>query len=361
MIIKSVFKDYNVSFNYDFGFLSDIAKKQNLFYVIDKNVYNLYSHMFKDIFNSDSPNICIVEANEENKVIETFLSISSKITEAVSSKRNTLLVSIGGGIIQDITGFIAGTLYRGIGWIYVPTTLLAACDSCIGGKSSLNYNKYKNLIGSFYPPDEIYICTLFFDTLSELDYKSGLGEIVKFNVLRGIEGISELENEIELLIRRDKETVNKFIKSSLGFKKYYIENDEFDRGVRLHLNFAHTFGHALETSSNYSIPHGCAVVIGMLIANHISLLRGRFNAEHVERIEKLCRSIIINNLENSWFDEQIIINSVKKDKKRISNNLTAVLIYDNFDITICNNILETEIVQAIKYIKEYLFKVGSLL
>ncbi len=111
----------------------------------------------------------MLEANEENKVISTVLSICEKIME-MPSKRNTVLLSIGGGIIQDITGFVANVIYRGIRWIFIPTTLLAACDSCIGGKTSLNYKTYKNLLGTFYPPDEIHICSQMFRTLGEKDF-----------------------------------------------------------------------------------------------------------------------------------------------------------------------------------------------
>ena len=121
----------------------------------------------------------------------------------MAAKRNTHLVSVGGGIVQDITGFVANCLYRGIKWTFYPSTLLAACDSCIGGKSSLNYKGFKNLLGSFYPPDEIYIYPQFFHTLSDRDYCSGLGEVVKFNVIAGEEKFVKLENEIYDILNYD--------------------------------------------------------------------------------------------------------------------------------------------------------------
>ena len=121
----------------------------------------------------------------------------------LAAKRNIHLVSFGGGIIQDVTGFVANVLYRGIYWSFVPTTLLAACDSCIGGKTSLNYKHYKNLLGTFYPPDYIYICSKFFKSLSQKDFESGLGEVVKFNIMFGEKGLNKIEGKIDYLLQRD--------------------------------------------------------------------------------------------------------------------------------------------------------------
>lgn len=142
------------------------------------------------------------------------------------------------------------------------------------GKTSLNYKKFKNLLGTFFPPDEIRICTPFFKTLTEKDFQSGLGEVVKFNVMFGEKGIRNIEDNIDELLKRDDDKLLQFVNSSLLFKKDFIEEDEFDRGVRIHLNFAHTFGHAFETMSHYEIPHGTAVAMGTIVANRISLSRG---------------------------------------------------------------------------------------
>ena len=126
----------------------------------------------------------ILEATEENKRIETALEICEIMTN-IPAKRNARLISFGGGIVQDVTGFVANILYRGIHWTFFPTTLLAACDSCIGGKTSLNYKKFKNLLGTFFPPDRLIICYPVFWTFSEKDFLTGFGEVVKFNVMFG--------------------------------------------------------------------------------------------------------------------------------------------------------------------------------
>lgn len=211
----------------------------------------------------------------------------------IPAKRNAHLISIGGGIIQDITGFVANVLYRGIFWTFIPTTLLASCDSCIGGKTSLNYKKYKNLLGTFYPPDEIFICPKFFKTLTDKDFKSGLGEVVKFNIMAGPNGLANIENNIEKLLLRDEDCLNEFVRSSLSFKKDFIEIDEFDRGERIKLNFAHTFGHAIETVTGYEIPHGTAVAIGMIMADYIAVKRGLLDADISKREKMFCSRLFI--------------------------------------------------------------------
>lgn len=321
MIIHSTFKDYEVSIKNDLNFLQSLISMENTQFVIDKNVYGLYH---SDLAAIPAERLMIIEATEPNKVIDTALDICERMTD-IPAKRNAQLISMGGGIIQDITGFVANILYRGIHWIFVPTTLLAACDSCIGGKTSLNYKKYKNLLGTFYPPDQIYICSEFFKTLSEKDYKSGLGEVVKFNIMAGSQGLARITSNIDSLLFRDTDTVNEFVKSSLSFKKLFIELDEFDRGERIKLNFAHTFGHAIEVVTNYAIPHGTAVAIGMIMADSISVKRGLLSNDIAKRSEDVLLKVI--DIESSLLDIDMeqMIGAIRKDKKQTSNALTAVL------------------------------------
>ncbi|HPE38091.1 MAG TPA: 3-dehydroquinate synthase [Bacillota bacterium] len=346
MIIHSLFKDYEVSIEKDIHFLNDLCSKSNAEYVIDKNIYEIYKDRFIAI---PEDRLIVLEATEENKIIESAMKICGKMTE-IPEKRNALLISIGGGIIQDITGFVANILYRGIQWIFVPTTLLASCDSCIGGKSSLNYQKYKNLIGTFYPPDSIHICPQFFQTLTERDYKSGLGEVVKFNLMAGVDGLHVLNANIDLLLKREPAVVSEFVNSSLLFKKDYIEKDEFDKGERIKLNFAHTFGHAIEVLTEYEIPHGTAVAIGMIIANHISVRRGILNASFAEESQKILLKVIDIDIHALEKPLDVIVQAIRKDKKQTSRNLTAVLMTDTpKELVIIHDLEEDEINEAFSY------------
>lgn len=354
MIIKSKFKDYSVTFENDSAFLESYYEEECSFFVIDKNVYDLYK---TTLFSNLSPKkLWLLDAVESKKNIQTVLDICEEMTK-LAAKRNIHLISVGGGITQDITGLVANILYRGIKWTFVPTTLLASCDSCIGGKTSLNYKSFKNLLGTFYPPDRIIIYPNVLKTLSEDDYKSGLGEVFKFNIMYGEEGISNIENNVEGLISRDEELVAKFIESSLAFKKTYIEEDEFDRGIRIHLNFAHTFGHAIESVTQYRVPHGTAVAMGTIIANYISYYRNYLELGLIQRVEKLLLKIIPECYEIiSKINIDDIIVAIRKDKKQTDAHINAVLFDENMQLMICKDVEQKEIEQAFEHLKKLLNK-----
>lgn len=355
MLIHSHTKDYEVHTYDDFSFMDELKRIDNRLFALDKSVYELYeSELFSDIPKKD---IFLIDAVEENKTIETALSICEEMTK-ISAKRNSTIISFGGGIVQDITGFAANILYRGIKWKFVPTTLLAACDSCIGGKTSLNYKKFKNLLGTFFAPDDIYICPKFFLTLSQRDYESGLGEVLKFNFLTGKNGVENVTANLDSMKARDPETVKKFLLNSLQFKKKFIEEDEFDVGIRVYLNFAHTFGHAFETVSDYAIPHGTAVAMGTIVANRISMGRNWLKESMVNEMENSLLGIIhVNVPEHIDFDR--ILQAISKDKKQIGSSITTVLLKEKddktVDIVIEHETNEQEIRVAIEYMLD-LFK-----
>lgn len=343
MKIKASTKTYEVIIHKELSFMESLSIDENTMLVVDKTLYGLYQEQFDRL----TPyKLFLLEALETNKTIEKALEICEIMTE-LPAKRNAKLVSFGGGIVQDVTGFVANILYRGIQWTFVPTTLLASCDSCIGGKTSLNYKHFKNLLGTFYPPDEIHICAEFFKTLSERDYQSGLGEVVKFNLMFGVKGLSRIEEKIDALLSRDRKTLDEFVENSLAFKKDFIEEDEFDRGVRIHLNFAHTFGHAFETISDYFIPHGTAVAIGTIVANKVSLARGILDEALVRRSEEVLKKIIHIDLSKVDFDLDKIVQAIRKDKKQTSSELTAVLMYDDFKLKIIHDLKPQEIREAV--------------
>ena len=231
---------------------------------------------------------------------------------------NTKLVVIGGGILQDLVGFSASVYARGIEYILVPTTLLSQADSCIGGKTSINFNSKKNLIGTFYPPTSIVICTKFLNTLSSLDYISGLGEIYKFHILQNKIPSFSSNSQIESMIL-----------DSLKYKIDILSRDEFDKGERKFLNFGHTFGHALEFTSDHKIPHGVAVILGSMIAVRLSNNLG-YKVDNYDLIIKTGIDLIKKaniTFSSKWFDFCSLMEIVKSDKKS-TGKLTMVLIDD---------------------------------
>lgn len=345
MKIRSVFKEYQVHFCEDLSFAEKLTGERDVFFVLDRNVYERYQGSLPRF---PEERLLLLDAVEEKKNIEAALAICARMT-AMPAKRNAHLVSFGGGITQDITGFVAANLYRGIRWTFFPTTLLAACDSCIGGKSSLNYKGFKNLLGSFYPPDEILIDPQFFRSLPVMDYCSGLGEVLKFNVIAGDDGVLRMERDLDDLLAHDYAKLLEYVRVSLEFKKEFIEEDEFDRGRRVLLNYAHTFGHAFETTSHYALPHGSAVALGMIMANQISVMRGYISANYAERIQRLCAKILQHiPWDENWFAMDSVMAAVRKDKKQTSTHITAVLMNSAHQLEVFRDVKEQEINQALQ-------------
>ncbi len=255
------------------------------------------------------------------------------LVTARAAKRNCVVVSIGGGITQDVTGYLASTLYRGVRWVYAPTTLLAMADSCIGGKTSLNHGVHKNLVGTMYPPARVLVHTPFVDTLSEKDYFSGLGEVVKLHFLGGRGTVDQLRKALPDLLAREPEAVNAATRASLQIKRAYIEEDEFDHGRRNLLNYGHCFGHAVETATGFAVPHGQAVVIGMLLADVVARRRGLLDAteERRRRVESLLPVL----LDRPILDETAVmhvVEAMKYDKKRTGEGLALVMVGDGLHV-----------------------------
>ena len=317
--IKSSKGEYLVSFNCDILQNSERILDDNSHYLIDQNVANIYAGHLKSILKHK--NSVLIESIEINKSIERIIPIYEKLVKN-SFRRDHKLVAIGGGIIQDITCFIASTLHRGLSWSFVPTTLLAQADSCIGSKSSINLGNNKNIIGTFHPPSEVTICTGFLSSLRQEDILSGLGEILKVHAIESIEAFDRVANDYDRICI-DHDTLLSYIKKSLSIKKYYIEKDEFDKGIRNIFNYGHSFGHAIEAVTNFSVPHGIAVSIGMDMANRIAVSRGLLSEKNYLRMH----SVLKKNYEifsRINLNVEDMLSALMKDKKNTSKNLVLI-------------------------------------
>ncbi len=209
-------------------------------------------------------NIIIIDATEENKSLEKMAEYVAQLRE-LGANRDTHLVAIGGGIIQDISTFICSIYMRGISWTYMPTTVLSMADSCIGGKSSINVAGYKNLVGNFYPPKDVFVDVDFSRTLSEDMIVGGFFEAAKICYAKSHESFIKFI-EMKPSVDSNAMQMQSIVSVALSTKKWFIEVDEFDQNERLLLNFGHTFGHAIEASTNFEVHHGVGVGVGMLVA-----------------------------------------------------------------------------------------------
>jgi 3-dehydroquinate synthase len=305
--IKSKVSDYQLGFVDSIQEIEQYIDQPNTITFIDDNVNKLYPSLQRD-------NNIVLPSSEAIKSYTGVARVLQNLTERRANIK-TKLVVIGGGILQDLVGFCASIYCRGIEYTLIPTTLLAQTDSCIGGKTSINFEGKKNILGTFYPPTKIVIYPKFIDTLSKADYYSGVGEIYKFHIL---------QNKINQL---DLHDINSMILDGLKYKTDILSRDEFDKGERRFLNYGHTFGHALETSSENQLPHGLAVILGCMIATRIAYLSG-YNVENFDQIINIGVALFRASnivIESEWFDFDTLLEITKSDKKS-TGKLTMVLV-----------------------------------
>ncbi len=312
---------------YSVNFISDLKSKLNqvidnneVIFVIDENLISLFKDDLDEIMQTQR--FVLITSEEKSKTIDYAQEVIRKLI-SLNVRKNDILIAVGGGITQDIVAFISSILYRGVEWIFFPTTLLAQCDSCIGSKSSINFDQFKNLIGTFNPPKHIFIYNEFLATLTESEIRSGIGEMLHYFFTDGIRLAQEISDQYdELLSNRSK--LPYFISNSLKIKKRIIEIDEFDTSIRHIFNYGHTFGHAIEAITNYRIPHGQAISIGMDLANFISMEKGILSIHDFELMHK----ILVKNIPSFIFCTDNIENycaALSRDKKNKGNKLGSIL------------------------------------
>ncbi len=253
--------------------------------VVDRRVAALHAEALAPLL-AKTP-VLLLDATEAEKTLDGAAKVL-EFMQANNFSRRSRLLAVGGGIIGDLSSFSAHVYYRGIRWEFVPTTLLAMADSCIGAKCCLNFSRHKNQIGAFHAPAAVWIATDFLDTLSDGDVRSGYGEIVKLalTVPGGLFG--EVGAALDRGGLRNPE-LPRLIRAALRVKQAVIEKDEYEADRRRILNYGHTFGHVLETLSNYGVPHGLAVAWGLDLANWISVRRGLLSEADYGRIHGFLR------------------------------------------------------------------------
>lgn len=310
--------------------LCGVSSPQNLndVWLVDKKVAALHPGVIPAEYIAQ-------EAVEANKNLTSVAHILEAMRDC-GSTRSTHLAVVGGGIVQDLGTFVSSCYMRGIDWTYYPTTLLGMVDSCIGGKSSLNVGQYKNIAGNFNPPQHVLIDTKFCDTLSDTQLSEGLIEAAKICYAdsdQAFQNYRELTGEGAALPRG--ESLAPIIHLSLQTKKRFIEEDEFDRGIRLLLNFGHTFGHAIEGATHYAINHGTAVGLGILAAEHFATQHGYVKSglanmngltTHIRHLLSFTPDLQANLKEMS---SAAALRTFLSDKKHTSDHFIMILFDEN--------------------------------
>ena len=330
-VVKSMPQDYKVEFKNKVSDLETYFRKKfkdpnSRFVIWDKNILSLYGNDLSLLNN----NQFILNAIESKKNSQSVFKIID-ILQGINFTKKETIISVGGGITQDVTAFTRSIFKRGLNWSFVPTTLLSMADSCIGAKTALNHKGVKNQLALFSAPKEVLICTDFLKTLSVKDIQSGYGEIIKLVIIGGEYAINEF---IKITNSKEPELkkTTKLIKLSLQIKKVIIEKDEFELDLRRSLNYGHTIGHAIEPVLNYKIPHGIAVSIGMIIENNLAVKFGLLDSKICLKYNQLIAkyiSIDFWNMLNGVDFREVYLN-ILQDKKTLNKIV-------NFAIPIANN------------------------
>ncbi len=313
-------------------FLQNSDKNYSKIFIIsDENVADLYLETVRQSIDlSYGVENIIIGSGESSKGFDAFKAVCEAIlTKGVD--RNSLIIALGGGVIGDLSGFVASVILRGIDFIQIPTTLLSAVDSSVGGKTAINSKAGKNLIGSFYQP-KLVLCDLaFLDSLPKRELKAGYAEVLKYGLIEDIEFFNYLEKDYERILSKKDDALEKIITRSCEIKADIVSNDEKEHGVRALLNFGHSFGHVLESETNYSniLNHGEAVAVGMLMAAKMSVNLGYLAQDEYVKIETHLKKTGLNidllTIKNDWKKENFA-KILQKDKKNSNGRLNFILL-----------------------------------
>ncbi|GAA7672782.1 3-dehydroquinate synthase [Helicobacter pylori] len=265
------------------GELPKIELKQKALIISDSIVAGLHLSYLLERLKALEVRVCVIESGEKYKNFNSLERILNNAFE-MQLNRHSLMIALGGGVISDMVGFASSIYFRGIGFINIPTTLLAQVDASVGGKTGINTPYGKNLIGSFHQPRAVYIDLSFLKTLEKREFHAGVAEIIKMAVCFD-------KNLIEILETKDlKDCLEEVVFQSVNIKAQVIMQDEKEQNIRAGLNYGHTFGHAIEQETDYKrFLHGEAIAIGMRMANDLALSLGMITLKEYERIENLLK------------------------------------------------------------------------
>lgn len=256
--------------------------------ITDKNVDSFYGTCFMEALESAGykPDKYVIMPGEKSKDLKTVEDIY-RFLIGLKLDRKSVIIALGGGVVGDITGFAASTYLRGIDFIQVPTTLLAQVDSSVGGKTGIDFEGVKNVIGTFYQPKLVYINVNSLKTLPLREFKSGMAEVIKHGLIMDSEFFNYIGNNLDKIFEYNEDVMKHVIKVNCSIKGNVVEQDEKESGLRAILNFGHTIGHAIESVSGFGLLHGECVSVGMVGAFRMAYYMGMINKEAVNDVTNL--------------------------------------------------------------------------
>lgn len=297
----------------DISHLKKITDQEATVLITDENVFNAHTKRF------NGWNTIVLKPGEEFKVQATVDAVIEKLIE-MQADRKTTLVGVGGGVITDITGYIASVYMRGLRFGFVPTSILSLVDASIGGKNGIDVGLYKNMVGVIRQPSFILHDMSFLDTLPQVEWENGFAEIIKHACIKDAAMFAELERNSLKSYREKKKLITELVQRNAVLKTKVVQRDEFEKGERRLLNFGHTLGHALETQ--YELLHGQAISIGMTYACHISEQMTGF--KQTERVAGILEKYNLPTYAS--FNKKKVFDVLKMDKKRERKEMNYVLL-----------------------------------
>lgn len=313
--------NYNIYINDHFAsyndYLNSISNNAKIFVITDENVFSHYKIKLEEKINNTKLNWYVLKPGDDSKNTENVLKIIDFLFKN-DAKRSDIIISFGGGMVTDITGLVSSIYLRGINLVHIPTTIIGQIDSAIGGKTAVNYQNHKNIIGTFYDPKLIICETDYFKTLERREIINGLGELIK----TGLIGDATILDLIDITMYWLTPAI---IEKAINVKKNYVLEDYFDKSTRNTLNFGHTIGHAVEASSDFLIPHGEAVIIGMKKALEVGISLELTNSEVLNKFNNIIKKIgyKIPKIDYDYYEKFLY-----KDKKSKSNSVRFVFLKD---------------------------------
>lgn len=345
--IKSLHRDYDVCFSSELGELAtQLTAYRSHYFVIDETVAKTYPDLLDAA--TSLGRVYTVKVSEDTK---TLSGVQSLINWLMTNQavRSSKVIAVGGGIVQDLVTFTSCIYYRGIDYVLVPTTLLSMCDSSIGAKCGINHGDYKNQLGVIYAPAAVHICSEFLDSLADTDIASGYGELLKLALTESEAQFKQLLGTVNENGLRSSALIE-LVRASLLTKKRVIELDEYEKDFRRILNYGHTFGHALESLSRYSLPHGLGVAWGIDVVNFLAVQRGLLQPEIREQV----RSFISEHLHfhlGVFPSATDLIDATRRDKKVMDGSLKLILLANFGDLRITSTNFDAEL---LKQVDQYL-------
>ncbi len=346
---------YDIVFTRDFGLLADElssfeVKERKVAVICDTNTERLFGEEVKNILSGCCKRVILYAfpAGEEYKTLDTVKEIYKRLIEEKFDRKD-LLVALGGGVVGDITGYAAATYLRGIDFIQIPTTLIAQSDSSIGGKTGVDFDGYKNMVGAFYMPKLVYMNVGVLKELDDRQFYAGFAEVMKHGLIKDAAFYEWLLDHMYEIFDRDMDVLEEMVMRSSGVKKLVVEKDPTEKGDRALLNFGHTIGHAIEKARHFKMLHGECIALGMVAAAFISWKRESISMEEYYEVRDMFVPFHLP-ISIDDIDPEEILTLTKSDKKMDGGQIKFVLLKKVGKAYVDRTVTDEEILQAVKEI-----------